>query len=216
MATPIDASALLLVLNWMSPAFPTGSFAYSHGLEFAIASGKVTTRDDVEAWIADLLQSGSAWNDAVLFAQCWREDEKKLNELALALAGSSERYLETTNLGRSFAIAASTWTATDVSADAFAYPVIAGMACKSMSIPVEHALIACLQGFCAALVSVAVRLVPLGQTAGLGVLRNLSPLIAATAARAKTASLDDLGSCAIVADIASMRHEVMEPRVFRT
>ena len=62
---------LLLLLTWMSPAFPTGAFAYSHGLEWAIDSGTVADAASVKGWIADLLTAGSGWNDAVLFAQCW-------------------------------------------------------------------------------------------------------------------------------------------------
>ncbi len=216
MAMDIDPSALLLLLNWMSPAFPTGSFAYSHGLEWAIVSGDVSTKEDAGQWIKDLLQSGSAWNDAVLFSQCWQEDAADLNELALALAGSSERYLETAQLGRSFAIAASAWTNAELPSGDVAYPIAAGFACKSMNIRREHAALAFLQGFCTALVSVAVRLVPLGQTAGLHVLRDLSPIISKTAQRAAAASLDDLGSNTISADISAMKHEVLEPRVFRT
>jgi urease accessory protein len=208
-----DNASLLLLLNWMSPTFPIGSFAYSHGLEQAIADGRIATQNDVESWVTDLMQTGSGWNDAVLFAQCWNSNP---NELALALAGSSERYSETTQLGRNFNIAAAVWTGEDKPDGEMAYPVAAGLACKRMNIPQEQALAAYLQGFCAALVSVAVRLVPLGQTSGLKVLRNLAPLISATAQRAATATLDDLGSNCIAADIAAMKHETLEPRIFRT
>jgi urease accessory protein len=208
-----DNASLLLLLNWMSPTFPIGSFAYSHGLEQAIADGRATTQDDVESWITDLLQTGSGWNDAVLFAQCWHSNP---NDLALALAGSSERYSETTQLGRNFNIAAAVWTGEDKPDGEMAYPVAAGLACKRMSISQEQALAAYLQGFCAALVSVAVRLVPLGQTSGLKMLRNLAPLISTTAQRAATATFDDLGSNCICADIAAMKHETLEPRIFRT
>jgi urease accessory protein len=208
-----DNVSLLMLLNWMSPTFPIGSFAYSHGLEQVIVDGRVTTQGDVESWIADLLQNGSSWNDAVLFAQCWSGNP---NVLALALAGSAERYSETTQLGRNFNIAASVWTDEDKHDDAMAYPVAAGLACKHMGIAQDQALLAFLQGFCAALVSVAVRLVPLGQTSGLRVLRNLAPLISATAKRAASASLDDLGSHCIAAEIAAMQHETLATRIFRT
>jgi urease accessory protein len=208
-----DNASLLMLLNWMSPTFPIGSFAYSHGLEQAIADGRVTTQDDVQSWITDLLQTGSGWNDAVLFAQCWHSDP---NELALALAGSAERYSETTQLGRNFNIAASVWTGDEQQATIMAYPIAAGLACKRMNIPQNQALAAYLQGFCSALVSVAVRLVPLGQTSGLRVLRNLAPLISTTANRAVTSTLDDLGSNCIAAEITAMKHETLEPRIFRT
>ncbi len=208
-----DSASFLLLLNWMSPTFPIGSFAYSHGLEQAITDGRITTQNSVEAWINDLLQSGSGWNDAVMFAQCWHSNS---NDLALALAGSAERFMETTQLGRNFNIAASVWTGEELQDGVMAYPVAAGLACKRMNIPQELALSAFLQGFSAALASVAVRLVPLGQTAGLKVLSSLAPLIAATAQRATHATLDDLGSNCIAADIAAMKHEILEPRIFRT
>ncbi|MFN0190519.1 MAG: urease accessory protein UreF [Aestuariivirga sp.] len=208
-----DHGSLLLLLNWMSPTFPIGSFAYSHGIEQAIADGRIRTRSDVQSWISDLLRTGSGWNDAVLFAQCWRSNP---NDLALALAGSAERYAETTGLGRNFNIAASVWTGEEPQDGVMAYPVAAGLACKRMGIPRDQAVAAFLQGLCAALVSVAVRLVPLGQTSGLEVLRNLAPLVSTIAQRAAAASLGDLGSNCIAADIASMQHETLEPRIFRT
>jgi urease accessory protein len=209
-----DSASLLLLLNWMSPTFPIGSFAYSHGLEQAIADVRITTQDDVQNWISELLQTGSGWNDAVLFAQCWHSNP---NELALALAGSAERYSETIQLGRNFNIAAAVWTGSaDEGQPVMAYPVAAGLACKRMNIPQEQALAAYLQGFCAALVSVAVRLVPLGQTSGLMVLRNLAPLISSVAKCAVEAELEDIGSTCIAAEIAAMKHETLEPRIFRT
>ncbi len=215
-AMTIDQSGFLLLLNWMSPAFPTGAFAYSHGMEWAIENGDLQTAPDVEHWISDLLTSGSAWNDTVIFAQCWSGDPKPLNELALALAGSAERFLETTQLGRSFAIAASEWTGQTLPDETIAYPAAAGSSCSQMGISIEFATLAFLQGFCAALVSVAVRLVPLGQTKGLQILRNLMPIITTVAERASRATLDDLGSNTIAADIASMKHETLESRIFRT
>ena len=208
-----EASKLLMLFNWMSPTFPIGGFAYSHGLEQAIADGTVQTSETVESWIGDLLQSGSMWNDAVLFARCWHED---VNDLALALAGSAERYQETTQLGRNFNTAANVWLGTALSDSDVAYPVAAGRACAQANVAKTQALLAFLQGFTAAQVSVAVRLVPLGQTKGLQVLRNLSPVIEKVAVRAATARLDDLGSNCVLADIAAMKHETLESRVFRT
>lgn len=208
-----EASQLLLLLNWMSPTFPIGGFAYSHGLEQAIADGTVHSSETVESWIGDLLQSGSAWNDAVLFARCWHED---VNDLALALAGSAERYRETTQLGRNFNIAANVWLGIALSDSDVAYPVSAGRACAQAKIDKLPALLAFMQGFASAQVSVAVRLVPLGQTKGLRVLRNLSPVIEKVARRATAATLDELGSSCCIAEIAAMKHETLESRVFRT
>ena len=212
----IDANHLLLLLNWMSPAFPTGAFAYSHGLEWAIESGDVQSADDLGIWIGDLITRGSGWNDAILFALCWHDDPAVLNELALALCSSRERYIETTQLGRSFAMSAGVFSPQDFEDGDIAYPVAAGRALAALRVNKEAALLAFLQGFCAALTSVAVRLVPLGQTQGLVVLRDLIPAISATAERASAATLEELGSITLGADIAAMKHETLHSRVFRT
>ncbi len=212
----IEAPQLLLLLTWMSPAFPTGAFAYSHGLEQSIDIGLVRNADDLRGWIGDLLTHGSGWNDAVLFSRCWEEDASGLNALALALATSRERHLETTELGRAFRIAAGVFAAPVLGEEEIAYPIAAGSACAAMGVDRRHALLAYLQGFAATLTSVAVRLVPVGQTAGLTVLRDLAPLITSTSARAADASLDDLGAITIAADIAAMNHEIQHSRVFRT
>jgi urease accessory protein len=211
-----DHTALLLLLNWMSPTFPIGSFAYSHGLEQAIVDGRISNAEQTENWIHALLVHGSGWNDAVLFAQCWSMPIDELNDLALALAGSAERHMETTHLGRNFNIASSVWTGHKTDEGVMAYPIAAGQACKVMGIDKRQALVAYLQGFCSALVSVAVRLVPLGQTNGLIVLRNLAPLISSVTEQAAIASIDEIGSSCIAAEIASMQHEMLQPRIFRT
>ena len=211
-----EASQLLLLLNWMSPTFPTGAFAYSHGLEWAIENGAIQSGDDATNWIRELISRGSLWNDAVLFVMCWTSDASALNEITLALSSSRERYLETIQLGRSFSIAAAVFIDTETSEAEIAYPVAAGMACRTAGIARETALLAYLQGMCCALVSVAVRLVPIGQTAGLRVLKSLIPIIVATAERAVNASLEDLGSCALLSDVAAMKHETMSTRIFRT
>ncbi len=210
----IEDTQLLLLLNWMSPAFPIGAYAYSHGLEWAIESGDIKSARDVEDWIKDIITQGSGWNDAVLFMQEFQN--QNVNELALALCSSRERHLETTQLGAAFVIAASIFSPFETVEGDNAYPVAAARACKAMQLDMNHALLAFLQGFSNALISVAVRLVPIGQTAGLHIMKNLILIIAATASRARTSTLDDLGSCTLLADLASMKHETQHSRIFRT
>ena len=210
----IEYAQLLLLLNWMSPAFPIGAYAYSHGLEWAIESSDASTPHEVEEWITEVITRGSGWNDAVLFVLSYEQD---VNDLVLALCSSKERYLETTQLGAAFAIATNIFAPqSEKDEGPLAYPVATARACKAMGIERELALLAFLQGFSNALISVAVRLVPLGQTAGLEIMRNLMPVISATATRATNATLDDLGSITLLSDVAAMKHETQHSRIFRT
>ena len=66
------------------------------------------------------------------------------------------------------------------------------------------------------MVSAGVRLIPLGQTDGQRTLAALAATIAATAERAAGTALDDVGSAAFRADLASMRHETQYTRLFRS
>ena len=94
------------------------------------------------------------------------------------------------------------------------YPVAAGRACAEAGLPLSASLTAWLHGFAANLVSVALRAVPLGQSDGVAVIAALEPVLLATAERALDAGLDDLGGCAFLSDIAAMRHETLQPRLF--
>jgi urease accessory protein len=83
-------------------------------------------------------------------------------------------------------------------------------------IPEDATAAAYLQAFASNLISAAVRLVPLGQTAGLRVLAALEPMILWTAEETTQATLDDLGGCAFRSDFAAMRHETQYTRLFRS
>jgi len=218
MATTTEPQQLLHLLAFMSPAFPVGGFAYSHGLERAIDDGVVTSGDEVRDWIEALLVHGSGWNDAVLFAQAYDADagaRLEIDELALALAASRERVLETSDLGQSFANAVATFSASEAM-NFKTYPVAVAAACQKTCIDKRTGLLGYLQAFSNNLIAVAVRLVPLGQSKGLEVMRDLMPVISTTAERALAASLDDLGSSTLLSDIAAMKHEIQYSRVFRS
>src|ERR1700724_2617255 len=64
--------ALLRLQSWLSPAFPTGAYSYSHGLEAAIESSQIRTRHTLVDWVDADLRYGSASNDAIFFVEAWR------------------------------------------------------------------------------------------------------------------------------------------------
>ena len=218
-----DATALQRLLTWLSPAFPVGSFAWSQGLETAIADGRVTDAARLKDWIGGSLAHGGLKTDAIVLAQAHagHRDSARLAalaDLALALTAASERHFEATLTGETFGIAARAWPS-----DVFArlpqpcpYPVAVGAIAGAQDIGLQDTLIGYLTAAAHTQVSVAVRLVPLGQTAGLQVMAGLEPAVAALATTAATASLDDIGGTAYAADIAQMRHETLGTRIFRS
>ena len=97
-----------------------------------------------------------------------------------------------------------------------AYPVAVAVAAAGHNVDCESALAALLQALAANWVSAGVRLIPLGQTDGQRVLAALEPIVRQTAQRALAATLDDIGSAAFRADLASARHETQYTRLFRS
>lgn len=215
---------------WLSPSFPVGSFAFSHGLEWAVTRGFISDRATAQGWLGDLLAHGSARNDAILLAESWHAarlgDEERLsrvNELALALAGSRERLLETSTQGRAFiATVLAAWPGEDLRRVAVhlpgdtAYAVAVGAVAGARGVALRGTVQAYLAAFLSSLVSALVRLGAIGQTDGQRVLAALVPLIGAAAASAVASTLDDIGSAAFVADIAAQAHETLETRMFRS
>jgi len=217
--TMTDERSLIRLMSWLSPAFPVGAFAYSHGIERAIHDGLIRDRATLADWLSGLLVGGSAWNDAVLLAESWRDasaggDGASAAELAVAMATTRERHMETTLQGAAFSEAASAWLGE--SNIALPYPVAVGVAAAGQSIALEPTLIAYLHAFASNLIQAAVRLVPLGQRDGVAVLAGLESTILETASRAASSTLDDLGSAAFRSDIMSMNHETQYSRVFRS
>lgn len=223
MPEPDGPATVLRLMAWLSPAFPVGSFSHSHGLERAVHDGLVTDAGSLREWLEALLSWGSGWNDAVLFCEAMRRagsggDLDGLAELAEALAGSAERHVETCAQGRAFAAASLPWQRAAVAAlPANApYPVAVGALAGAEGIAPAVAAAAYLQAFASNLVQAAIRLGVTGQVDGVRLIAALEPLVSATAARAAGATLDDLGSCAMLAEIAAMRHETQYSRLFRT
>jgi urease accessory protein len=216
----LQTAPLLRLLAWLSPAFPTGAYAYSHGLEWAVELGDIANGDTLRTWLADILAHGSGRNDAILLRHAHRThaDAAMLHdiaELAAAVAPSRERQMETLDQGTAFIAAAAAWHPPQLP-PRVAYPVAVGALAGSHGIPEDATTAAYLQSFAANLISAAVRLVPLGQSAGLRVLAALEPTILHTAATTRTAMLDDIGGCAFRSDLAAMRHETQYTRLFRS
>ena len=213
--TAIDAGRLLAV-QLLSPAFPTGAFAFSQGLEWAMDSGRVRGGTALAAWLADLLEHGSGWSDAVVLSLALRPgaDHAALADLARALCLTAERLIETTEQGAAFARAAAGLTG--MTGDPLPLPVAVGRACAGLGLPRAEVISLYLQGQALAQVQAAVRFMPLGQGEGQRVLAGLSPLILRLAGRAAEAGEDDLGGCALGAEMAQALHETMETRIFRT
>lgn len=210
-----NPSHLARLMAWLSPVFPTGGFAYSVGLEQAVADELVHDENTLHAWLETLLMHGSFWNEAVLIAAAHKQedDTESLSALATSLAPSAERHRETLDQGAAFLDAASAWGSSDLPRET-PLPIALGSVCTAANIPLVDTLTAALQTLISNQLQAAIRLSLIGQTGAARLLAALEPTILEAAAKAETSTMDDLGGSAFMADIMSARHETLEPRIF--
>lgn len=218
-ATMADRS-LIRLLAWLSPAFPTGGFAYSHGLEWAVDTNEIVDGATLHAWLSNVLKNGSGRNDTILLRHAHRSARDpsalaEIVEIGAATAASRERRAESLAQGNAFAAAAVAWQGAALPPNT-PYSIAVGALAGANDIPEDDTAAAYLQAFATNLISAAVRLVPLGQNAGLRVLAALEPIVLATAADSREATIEDLGGCAFRSDLAAMRHETQYTRLFRS
>jgi urease accessory protein len=229
----VSPLALLRQQCWLSPAFPTGSYSYSHGIEWAVEAGHIHDRKSLVDWLESDLCYGSGRNEAIFFIEAWRsvidDDREKLREiaeLAAAFRGTSEFALETSQQATAcLSTLRRVWPdplierLSELLSELRVSPtlsVVLGVRTATQSIPATFALPAFLQSYLANLATAAVRLIPLGQTDGQLAMAELEPAVLAVAAQSEGATIHDLGSAAFMVDFASAAHETQYTRLFRS
>jgi urease accessory protein len=227
----ITDEGLYRLMAWLSPAYPVGAYAYSHGLEYAVETGAVSDEQSLIAWIEGIVAFGSPRVDGALFAHAWqavtdRDDDtfRWTAERAAALRGSAELALESRQQGEAF-LKTVRASAHAPELDRFvallhgvapSYPISVAVAAALHDVPVRPALVAYIHAFAANLVSAGVRLVPLGQMAGQRAIEALRPAVLATVDACLRTRPTEIGQAASVVDWTSMKHETQYTRLFRS
>ena len=229
----VSQVALLRQQSWLSPAFPTGAYSYSHGIEWAVEAGHIHDRKSLVDWVEADLCYGSGRNEAIFFIEAWRsatdddcERLLKIAELAAAFRSTSEFALETSQQATAcLATLSRVWpdpnieSLSELLSDLRIAPVLSvvlGVRAAGEKISATLAVPAFLQSYLANLVTAGVRLIPLGQTDGQLGIAELEPAVLAVAAQAEQATIHDLGSAAFMVDLASASHETQYTRLFRS
>lgn len=215
---PMNTEAVLTLGQWLSPAYPVGAFAYSHGLERLAEASLVDDGETLESWLRDVIEHGAGRADVLFLAAAYRAETAagidRIDARARAFAASSERLLENVQMGAAFAgVTASVW---GIPLARMTYPVALGCAARAEDLPLELTAQLYLQAFMANLAGAAQRLLPLGQTAAQALIRRLTPVCANVAQDALSDAMDNLSSTIFLSDIMSMQHEIQETRIFRT
>lgn len=212
---PLNDSRMLTLTQWLSPAFPIGAFAFSHGIETAVHERWITDESELETWLHDCLTEGSGRSDVIFLRLAYAaENACEINAMARAFSSSEERRREAERQGAAFvATVNAVW---GYAMPSMLLPVAVGRAAGASGIDLDATASLYLQSFVTNLVLAAVRLCPLGQTVGQRVILRLQKLCLEVAAETKNTDASDICSNAFLSDVAAMKHETHEPRLFQS
>lgn len=227
-SSSVGAAALLRLLQLSSPALPVGAYSYSEGLETLVQREQIQDDRSLEHWLVQELQHGAIHVEAALLLRVYDAalelDVGQLsywNQWLSAFRETEELREQSWQMGRSLVR-----LCRDLHPEAAAllaecgepcnFVVAFAVAAAGWHIDRRSALLGYLHSWVSNLVNAGVRLVPLGQTQGQQLLLRLYPVLEQAANAVETLSDDELQSCSWGWTIASMAHETLYSRLFRS
>jgi urease accessory protein len=227
------SNAFIHLLQFSDGLFPAGGYAHSFGLETCVQSGLVKNADDVASFLHAYLDSAAAPTDAiaVLCARNAAGENKlpsclHLDEMLDALKPASELREASRQMGRQ-----TLRVLKEMSPDAFVaqfaskveseatpchHSVVFGIAAAVSNWPPHETASAFLYSTSAMIVGASLRLLPMGQLSGQRILWNASALIAELSESVQSKTKEDMWSFTPELEIAAMRHESLDARLFRS
>ncbi|NJL19861.1 MAG: urease accessory protein UreF [Leptolyngbyaceae cyanobacterium SM1_3_5] len=218
---------LLHLLQLTSPALPVGAFSYSEGLETLVQSGTIANADRLQDWLIQELRYGQIRLEAAVMLRIYEAslvDSANLsrwNHWLSAVRDSEELREQSWQMGRSLArllidLSPSAKPLLAACGEPCNYAAAFGIAAATWRIDRHTATLGYLHSWAANLVSAAVRLIPLGQTAGQRSMLDLHPQIQQATEQILNLPDTDLIACGWGLSIASMNHETLYSRLFRS
>ena len=199
-----------LMFQWLSPSFPTGSFNFSQGLEYAVSQSMVKNEADLVVWIENNLEHGFLRNDAIFLKLAYQiSTNEDLTELCLAFSCSALKLNEQVMTGDNFAKASDTQLG-------LPYPIALGTAAKKHKLKIEELVPLFLQSNISNLIAAAQRLLPLGHKRSTNILKNLFEKINEISQKVLVSGDKDLFSSCYLTDTCTLLHEEFQGKVFKS
>jgi urease accessory protein len=223
-----DGRSLLALLQFVSPALPVGAYSYSEGMETLVQIGKVHDLLTLEHWLVQDLKFGAIAVEATVLGNTYDELEsgnlerlEYWNQWLSAFRETEEMREQSWQMGRSLTrllldLQPTLQPLVTACGEPCNFTIAFAIAAHHWQIDRQTAVLGYLYSWAANLVNAGVRLIPLGQTQGQKLLLNLYPVLEQAAIASGNVGEDGLKNCGWGLAIASMQHEVLYSRLFRS
>lgn len=221
-----DPQALLRLCHLVSPALPIGAYAYSQGLEYAVHAHWVHDEATTLDWLSGLSHHALATLDLPLLLRLHRawsardaDAVRRWSAQLLAARETAELRAEELHLGRSLArvlVELEIVEAAEWQQGTPAFATLFSLAAVRWRIAERDTLSGYLWAWSENQVLAAVKLVPLGQSAGVRLLHRLTEAMPAIVECARQLADDAIGVGTPSQALASALHESQYSRLFRS
>lgn len=223
-----QTSALLHLLQLASPALPVGAYSYSDGLETLVHWGKINSQSSLKHWLVHELRYGAIRLEAAVMVRAHQAvktgDRTSLQQWNTWLSASRETEelrQQSWQMGRALIrllvdLQPDVKPLADDCGDPCNFAIAFSLAAAHWQIDCEATLLGYLHSWATNLVNAGIKLIPLGQTMGQGLLLDLYPELQQTVMEILAMNHDDLTSCGWGLALASMEHETLYSRLFRS
>ncbi len=232
LTTMTNHSALLHLLQLVSPALPVGAYSYSEGLEALVDRGQVHNQATLEHWLIQELRYGAIRLEAALMVRGYQalqnqdwEALRHWNQWLSAARETEELRLQSWQMGRSLlrlffdlepGCLFDPTCKRSLQEEGCNFAIAFAIVAEAWQITLQSALLGYLYSWSSNLINAGVKLVPLGQTAGQQLLLDLQVPLQRATHEILLLSDDCLGSCGWGLALASMAHEHQYSRLFRS
>lgn len=222
-----SAQSLLHLLHLASTTLPVGAFSYSEGLETLVQTEQITQVEQLQHWLTQDLTYGAIRLEGLALVRAYETTQNQdwsglgqWNDWLSAVRESYELRQQSWMMGRSLvrlltAIAPDMQAAIAAGGDPCNFAIAVGLAAAQWQISLDQALLGYLHSWASTMINAGIKLIPLGQTQGQTLLLSLYPQLEETQ-RQIIDQLDDPKSCGWGLAIASMTHETLYSRLFRS
>lgn len=219
---------LLQLIQLASPALPVGAYSYSEGLETLVHTAVLTNAERLEHWLTQELQHGAVRVEAGVMVRAYQAaiaanyaELAAWNQWLSAFRETEELREQSWQMGRSLVrllqeLAPDLNAAIAACGEQVHFAIAFALAAAHWQIDSNAMLLGYLHSWATNLVNAGIKLIPLGQTVGQKLLLRLHPMLEETAAVALTLSDSQLECCSWGLAIASMNHETLYSRLFRS
>ncbi|MDZ8053943.1 MAG: urease accessory protein UreF [Aulosira sp. ZfuVER01] len=221
-------SCFLSILQLTSPALPVGAYSYSEGLETLVEQGVIANQQNLQEWLNSQLRYGAIRVEAAVMLRAYKS--VKIGDLEalihwnrwLSAARETEELRNSSwQMGRSLIqllgkLQPQILPITSSVGNPCNYAIAFGIAAAHWQVDVKAGLLGYLHSWASNLITAGVKLIPLGQTAGQQLLLDLQELLSTTAVEILALEDDELSCCTWGLSLASMQHETLYTRLFRS